>query len=317
MKSSTRPMMVTAIGQPTQTCMALEGLELRKSTSSSQYDEKWIQKLIDRHPAVLPIADIEPGLEGALSICCELPTPSGFIDNLLITREGGIVIVEAKLWRNPEARRKVIGQILDYAKDLNRWTYEDLERAVGRALGRTASLTEMVLKASENTEAASFIDAVSRNLRLGRFLCMIVGDGIQESAEQLADFIQQHVGLHFTLSMVELSLWRLPSGADVFVQPRVILRTVQIERPVIRLNDEIRRDYAQSVASTGRQTKVVSISEEQFYERLEKVGSDLPSRLASFLSSLEDEGIWSDIKKGMSLKWTAPSGSDFTLAALD
>ncbi len=35
------------------------------------------------------------------------------------------MLVEAKLWRNPEARRKVIGQILDYAKELSRWNYED------------------------------------------------------------------------------------------------------------------------------------------------------------------------------------------------
>ena len=42
------------------------------------------------------------------------------------------VIVEAKLWRNPEGRRKVIGQILDYAKELARGTYETFDAAVRR-----------------------------------------------------------------------------------------------------------------------------------------------------------------------------------------
>jgi hypothetical protein len=37
---------------------------------------------------------------------------------------------EAKLWRNPEARRQVVGQVLDYAKELARWSYEELQGAV-------------------------------------------------------------------------------------------------------------------------------------------------------------------------------------------
>ena len=30
------------------------------------------------------------------------------------------MLIECKLWRNPEARREVVGQILDYAKVLTR-----------------------------------------------------------------------------------------------------------------------------------------------------------------------------------------------------
>jgi len=32
--------------------------------------------------------------------------------------DSGFTIGECKLWRNPEARRKAVGQVLDYAKDL-------------------------------------------------------------------------------------------------------------------------------------------------------------------------------------------------------
>jgi len=46
----------------------------------------------------------------------ELPTAAGALDNLWITPEGGIVLGECKLFRNPEARRQVIVQALDYAR---------------------------------------------------------------------------------------------------------------------------------------------------------------------------------------------------------
>lgn len=88
--------------------------------SGATYDEAWLQQLIQEHPSLLPIGMIEPALQGPIPICMELPVPSGFVDNLMITADGGIVVVETKLWRNPEARREVIGQVLDYAKDLSR-----------------------------------------------------------------------------------------------------------------------------------------------------------------------------------------------------
>ena len=45
---------------------------------------------------------------------------------------GRLTLAEFKLWRNPQARREVIGQILDYAKELASWRYADLQREVSR-----------------------------------------------------------------------------------------------------------------------------------------------------------------------------------------
>ena len=40
---------------------------------------------------------------------------------------GYVVVVEAKLWRNPQARRQVLSQTLDYVKRLVQKDYEWLE----------------------------------------------------------------------------------------------------------------------------------------------------------------------------------------------
>jgi hypothetical protein len=56
----------------------------------------------------------------------ELPLPSGYVDNLYATPDGDLIVGETKLFRNPEARREVVAQIIDYAKDLSALTYESL-----------------------------------------------------------------------------------------------------------------------------------------------------------------------------------------------
>jgi hypothetical protein len=84
-----------------------------------------IQALVHEHPACLPIAEIDAMFSDAVPICTELNTPAGPIDNFMVTPSGLPVIVECKLWRNPEARREVVSQILDYAKELSRWSSSD------------------------------------------------------------------------------------------------------------------------------------------------------------------------------------------------
>jgi hypothetical protein len=81
-----------------------------------------IQALVHAHPACLPITEIDPMFAGPVPICTELNTPAGPIDNFMVTPSGLPVLVECKLWRNPEGRREVVGQILDYAKELSRWS---------------------------------------------------------------------------------------------------------------------------------------------------------------------------------------------------
>ena len=62
---------------------------------------------------------------GPVPICIELNTPAGPIDNFMVTASGLPVLAECKLWRNPQGRREVVGQILDYAKELSRWSLSD------------------------------------------------------------------------------------------------------------------------------------------------------------------------------------------------
>ncbi|MET4804411.1 hypothetical protein [Bradyrhizobium sp. LB11.1] len=196
--------------------------------------EAQIQELVHAHPSALPVAEIDPMFAGPISVCREMQLgKAGRVDNFLITPTGLPVLVECKLWRNPEARREVIGQILDYAKVLSRWSFSDLQREVGSRTGMGPNaLLQLVRRVAPNTDEIQFTDAVTANLRRGRFLLLILGDGVREDVEAIASYLQIHAGLHFTFGLVEFPIYRLPSG-DHLVAPRVVARTTSILRNVV------------------------------------------------------------------------------------
>ena len=124
-----KPVLIPPVGD----AVVLERVPLTGPDSRDDYSENWLQDLLYRFPQALPIAEIDDGYLPLIPVCKEMNTPVGSVDVVYITPSGRPVIVEAKLWRNPDARRKVVGQILDYAKELSRWSYESFDAAVRAA----------------------------------------------------------------------------------------------------------------------------------------------------------------------------------------
>ena len=71
---------------------------------------------------MIPVGDIEPLFAGLRPLARELPVGGGFLDLIFMNGEGYLTLVETKLWRNPESRRTVVAQIIDYASHLSTWT---------------------------------------------------------------------------------------------------------------------------------------------------------------------------------------------------
>ena len=208
-------------------------LPLRSGVQSGGISEESLQSLFFNHPKALPISEIDPTYEGIVPVCTELKTQSGYIDALFVNHLGRIVLVEFKLWRNPEARREVIGQILDYAKDLASWNYEDLQTKLSLKSDMAGNvLFETVQRQNPGLNEKEFVDNVSRNLRRGEFLLLIVGDGIREGVENIVGFVQRHTGLHFNLALVEAALYK-DADDKLVLHPHVLARTEIFQRFVI------------------------------------------------------------------------------------
>jgi len=279
------------------------------------HDEAFLRDLIHRSPEILPISEIEPIFDNARSICIELPNPAGFADNLLVTPEGGIVLVECKLQRNLQSRREVIAQIMDYAARLQAWNFEDLDAAVRRAelpgKGKPPGLIENFANL-DDFDPISFMDAITRNLRRGRMLLLVVGDGIREGLESLAEIVQRHPGFHAALGLVELRLYPLPAGGHI-IQPRTLLRTLNIERGVVTFADD-RLSVIPSTLPTGKVAEAssaprpTSLSEDEFYSILGSKHPQAPTFVRSLVSRLEKLGLTTEFKRSLIMRWNGTDG---------
>jgi len=202
-------------------------------------DELSIQNLVFDFPSCIPVSDIDEAYNPLIPVCKELNTPVGPLDIFMITPNGDISIIETKLWRNPESRRKVIAQILDYANELSNWSYEDLQREINRKLNRKGNTLYEIIKENTNElliNEADFVDNVSRNLSRGKFLLIIIGDGIKEGAMNIANYLSSSAHLNFMFGMIELTLFQIDEKTRVVI-PRTIVKTKEIQKFNIELPD--------------------------------------------------------------------------------
>jgi hypothetical protein len=306
----------------------LERADFRPGGSGDRYDEAWLQRLLHQNPDVLPVEQIEPGFGQLIPLCRELPLTfgagrSGALDNLFITREGGLLLVEAKLWRNPEARRSVVAQAMEYAAAVFRLSYEELQSAVLRARASEAeqgsSVYEIMAKRAEGLDEPEFVDAVSRNLNRGRAIIAVVGDGIREDLAPLAELLQTHAGQRFTFALIELAVYEAPMAGVRIVSPSVLAQTALIERGVVQIEDRadggrriVIREPAATPAGTSRE-RSFGIGEDEFFEILEQRAPGASSLLKSFLAKAEKLGIYADLQGGLNLKHAPPNGSSHPL----
>ena len=93
---------------------------------------------------------------------------------------------------------------------------------------------ELVRAIDPEVDEATFVDNVTRHLRRGEFLLLIIGDGIRKGVESIVDFVQQHSGLHFNLALVEAVLYR-DTDDRVIIQPRILARTEIVRRMVFEV----------------------------------------------------------------------------------
>lgn len=222
--------------------------------------EKDLQDIIFGHPECIPISDLDESYNPLIPVCKELSTNAGPLDIFMITPNGDLVVIETKLWANPESRRKVVAQILDYAKEMSKWSYSDLQREVNRNLKTKGNhLYDIVLNTSHDTtlNETDFVDAVSRNLRNGKFMLIIAGDGIREGAKNLTEFINQAGNLNFSLSMIELPIFETPNG-ETLILPRTVVKTIEIQK----INIEIPEGF--SIISNYDQNSQKTLLDNEF-----------------------------------------------------
>lgn len=218
-----------------------------ESSTNDEKSEKWLQELIFNRPEILPVQYFDDSFAPLIPIGMEIHTDVGDLDNLYISPAGYLTIVETKLWKNPEKHRTVVAQIIDYAKELSKWDYDQLNKAVLKASRSSNSnlhgdLDQIVRPYIEEAgiSQSDFQERTILNMQNGEFLLLIVGDKISPNVALLSKAIQGVPGLDFRLQLIELQIYTLEKGKDwpLMVIPDIVGSTKEVTRGVIKIQYE-------------------------------------------------------------------------------
>jgi hypothetical protein len=236
------------------------------------YKETWIQELLFNYPDILPVDRLDEEFAPPISLGREIAC----IDNLFISPKGLISIVETKLWRNPEAHRTVVAQILDYAQLLFTWSYKKLDEAVKKCMSRLGhgdlGIYQLVKKQVRNLEFSNieFEASVQNCLANGKFALLIVGDKVYPETTQLAETIQSAPHMQYSLGFVELQCFKFNRDKDwpLIVVPHFIARTKEITRAVVKVVYEEKKPDVEVTTPEPEKASTSKTSLEEFIAAL-------------------------------------------------
>ena len=217
--------------------------------------EDTLQALIAKHPELIDGEQIRPGDPRRWILVRReqgiAATPGGgdwwSVDLLLIDQDATPTLVEVKRGSNPEIRRTVVGQMLEYAAHARHsWTADDIRRHFEETQtnqGRDANdtLREFLgLEGDDEGEelddgvlgdrADGFWDRVATNLAASRLRLLFVADEIPAPLAQVVEFLNEQMP-NIEVLAVEVKQF---NGASIqTLVPRVIGRTAPaVPRPV-------------------------------------------------------------------------------------
>ncbi len=158
--------------------------------------EEGLQKLIEQYPQIIPGAQMDPGSEDPprfVLLCREMPIGSWSLDFLLVDQYSIPTLVEAKLVENPESRRAVVGQIMEYAANAaDAWGEGRLRQKAVEYWGkRGRELDEVLceLFQEDDFDADAFWSDVEENLRRGKIRLIIATDELKPEVRRTIEYL--------------------------------------------------------------------------------------------------------------------------------
>ena len=213
------------------------------------------------------------------------------LDHLLVDQDAVPTLVEVKRGSNPEIRRKVVGQMLEYAAHAVRtWKADDLRRTFEQTWrdaedGPDAKLKEFLqddsppedgLETERRRSADEFWDAVATNLAARKLRLLFVADAIPVELERVVEFLNEQMS---GIEVLAVEIKRFQNQSNETFVPRVIGQHAKPRRP----------GYA------ARRT----VSEAEFLDSCDEHGKELFSRILGIAHEESMLISWGD--KGFSL----------------
>ena len=283
------------------------GLEPLEEERFSSEDD--LQALIAQHPELLDGEQIRPGdprrwilIKREKGVAETSGSAARWaLDHLIIDQDAVPTLVEVKRGSNPELRRTIVGQILEYAAHASEtWTVDELRQTFedsvkGRGLDPDEEISQL-LQADGEMDADVFWERVATNLAARRLRLLFVADEIPDPLERVVKFLNEQMP-NIEVLAVEIKQFR--GGSSQTLVPRVLGRTA---------------------ATTGRSTSVsrLKLTRETFLDEFtEEEARNVAARLLDVAleygavfewgpSGVSVRGICSRWKQPITVAWLYP-----------
>ena len=207
-------------------------LEPLEEAPFSTEDE--LQALIARHPELLDGEQMRPGdprrwilitREKGISERSDAGARWS-IDHLIIDQDAVPTLAEVKRGSNPEIRRTVVGQMLEYAAHASQtWTADELRRtfeesATARGLDPIDELGKL-LQSDGEPDADAFWQSVVTNLSARRLRLLFIADDIPDPLERVVEFLNSQMP---NIEVLAVEIKRFQGRSAQTLVPRIIGR---------------------------------------------------------------------------------------------
>jgi hypothetical protein len=259
----------TVFGADFAGAKALTGSYTMKNASEIGFKEDWLQKAIAENIELV----LGPCREGNFIPQDEewrywghevaIKEAGGIsIDVLLVSELGRLGIVETKLFHNPEARRVVVVQAIEYAIHL--------------------SISYLPKETPKNSEGQPFAEMDDIREKIQEPLIIIAGDQLDPRAVKLSSAVLgKNVGNGWDLALVELSIFehQTDSGSGRFLLVPHLAGGIAVEqRQVLLVKIEENRMLVEKQEPTGGSVVVNRANkwdEERFFAAAERAAAPL------------------------------------------
>jgi len=192
--------------------LVIEGDKVTPLDKTKFTEEAKLQDYLEKYPSLIPLGEVVEGASALLCIGREVSAGPGSIDLLFIDKDSLLTVVETKLAKNPEARRTVAGQIIEYASYISEWTVDDVYKVANDYLKSDKIATkykglslydamEKVTKSNFSNE--DFRANIEQNLKKGSIRLIIAVDELVEPLRATVTFLNKNSNFDVLLLQVK------------------------------------------------------------------------------------------------------------------
>ena len=144
------------------------------------------------------------------------------VDHLLIDQDAVPTLVETKRSSSSEIRRRVVGQMLDYAAyATGTWSVDEMREIFESAASDPETALRELVQSESDLDADDFWGEVATNLAAKRLRLLFVSDGIPDELARVVEFLNEQMS---NIEVLAVEIKRYQGEFSETLVPRVIGR---------------------------------------------------------------------------------------------